>query len=226
MFAILVLALSLTQPSPPSMLHDVQATTTVHGSATVMTQRETSSGGVAEKGVAEIIAGLTGAAENFQNTVKDVETLMNESKESQEKGAAALDRMLVALHGAEASVSEQSQIWIQCTTLLKLWQDRQKQIAQKAVQDPRYAEMADAWSSRINQAAGLRTNITSERNRLNAAIADAERNKEFLVDLYSLGAADKVLAGLQKMNDQLKALGDGLAGMVAQAQKMKAGPAS
>ena len=172
---------------------------------------------------AAVIAGLTKSAEDFQKTVSEVSEMLKNSAESREQGAAALDKMLAALRGVEASVSDQGAIWQQYATMLEAWQKNQKQTEERAVQDPEFRAQADAWALKVHEAADLRTHITEERNRVHGMIAEVEHDREIELGWYSLGQADKALAGLRKMNTQLGTLNDDLALMVTQARKVGSG---
>jgi hypothetical protein len=199
-----------------------QSTTTFQGSMNVTTQNRTGAP-AGQAGPAEIITGLARSAETFQDTVREVQKLLADSAASRETGTAALDRMLTALRGVEASVSDQGEIWQQYAVMIRSWQQNQRQSEERALQDPAFREQADAWGKRVAEAGDLRANIARERNRVRALIGDVERDREVLLGWYSLGQADRALQGLRRVSEDLTTLNDGLSDMVQRARRIGAG---
>jgi chromosome segregation ATPase len=165
----------------------------------------------------------TKSAEDFQKTVTEVTQMLQNSSQSREQGAAALDKMLNALRGVEASVSDQGPIWQQYANMLSNWEKNQKQMEDRAVEDPAFRGQADAWAQKVHEAADLRAHIAQERNRVQTMIADVERDRDLVLGWYSLGQADKALDGLRKMNTQLENLNNDIGSMLQQAKRVGAG---
>jgi len=175
----------------------------------------------AEASPQQMLESITRMAETFKATVAETQAAIGDSARSEERGAAALDRMLAAAREAGELVSENSDIWRQINQTLTVWQRNQREAEDKAMTDSTYRELADSWGGRIRQVNELRSQILRERGRTMATLDGIEAQRGRIIEWYKLGDADRALAGLRQIGNQLTEFNNNLDAMVASAQRLQ-----
>ena len=74
--------------------------------------------------MADLFTKVSTAAKDLESSLADLETKIQESRDSIEKGGEALDAMLASVTAVNGSMAEDSAIWTELGALLDLWEER------------------------------------------------------------------------------------------------------
>jgi len=151
----------------------------------------------------QLLEGVRGTALNLQDTVALLgESILN-SQNSAENGAAVLEQMLAAANDVNASLDRDSEIWINLEDLLEDWSARRDDLTARSGPNPALGPIAEQWQVRIDQARALRTQILDQATDSATMVEQIEEQREVILELYAVGAADAVLATMQALSAEL-----------------------
>lgn len=149
---------------------------------------------------------VTTLADQLKADLTDLETSIQSSRDSIEKGGQVLDTMLGSVTELNQSLAEDQPVWSELNALLDLWEQRRKTALEKSETNPEFSKIADEWSTRIKTARELRGQISTERANSLALIRAIEADRDIVLAYYELGQADKAIEGLQRVSQNLQAL--------------------
>jgi hypothetical protein len=174
----------------------------------------------AEPDMTKLLENVNTVAKELQANLADLETSIKDSRDS-EKGKQVLDEMLASVTAVHKSMAEDSAIWQELDSLLKLWEKRRKETLQKSESNPAFGPIAKAWEEKIKTARDLRKQISTERANSVALIRSIESDREIVLSYYELGQADKAIAGLQKVSANLTSLNNNMQNIVKTASAVQ-----
>ena len=164
----------------------------------------------AEPSMSGLFEKVTKVAEDLQASLADLESNIQESRNSIEKGGEVLDEMLASVTAVHDSMAEESEIWSELDALLDLWEQRRKTALEKSETNPAFLKIADEWKAKIHSAKELRKQISEERANSIALMQAIGEDREMVLAYYELGQADKALESLTKVSDSLVALNENM----------------
>jgi tetratricopeptide (TPR) repeat protein len=170
--------------------------------------------------MANLLESVNNVANELQNNLKDLEASIQDSRDSQEKGAKVLDEMLASVTAVHQNMAEDGAIWKELDSLLELWEQRRKETLQKSESNPAFVPIAKAWQDKINTARELRKQISTERANSMALMRSIEADREIVLAYYDLGQADKAIEGLQKVGANLSNLNNNMQKIVKTASSV------
>jgi len=167
-----------------------------------------------EPDMANLFSNVNNVAKELQENLSELEANIEASRNSHEKGAAVLDEMLASVAAVYSSMTEESEIWTELDSLLELWEERRKTALEKSETNPAFLQIAYEWKSKISTAKELRKQISTERANSLALMRSIESDRDIVLAYYDLGQADKAIAGLQKVGNNLKKLNNNMQNIV------------
>ena len=170
--------------------------------------------------MANLLQSVNDVANQLQNNLKDLEASIQDSRDSQEKGAKVLDEMLASVTAVHKNMAEDSAIWKELDGLLDLWEQRRKETLKKSESNPAFVPIAKAWQDKINTARELRKQISTERANSVALMRAIESDRDIVLAYYDLGQADKAIEGLQKVGANLTNLNNNMQKIVKTASSV------
>ena len=187
-------------------------------------QQSTTDTGAAASGepnMTRLFENVNAIAEELKASLADLESNIEDSRNSMEKGGEVLDAMLASVNSVHGSMAEESEIWTELTSLLDLWEERRKTALEKSESNPEFAKIADEWQGKISVAKDLRNQISTERANSLALIRAIESDREIVLAYYELGQADKAIEGLQKVGASLANLNESMQQIVQTASTVE-----
>lgn len=170
--------------------------------------------------MANLLQSVNDVANQLQNNLKDLEASIQDSRDSQEKGAKVLDEMLASVTAVHKNMAEDSAIWKELDGLLDLWEQRRKETLKKSESNPAFVPIAKAWQDKINTARELRKQISTERANSVALMRAIKSDRDIVLAYYDLGQADKAIEGLQKVGANLTNLNNNMQKIVKTASSV------
>lgn len=175
----------------------------------------------AQPDMAKLLENVNNVAKELQANLSDLETSIQESHNSMEKGAQVLDEMLASVTAVHKSMAEDSAIWKELDSLLELWEKRRKETLQKSESNPAFAPVAKAWEDKIKTAKDLRRQISTERANSVALMRSIESDRDIVLSYYELGQADKAIDGLKRVSTNLSNLNNNMQNIVKTASTVQ-----
>jgi len=198
-------------------LVNAQSDETTNSTAVQSTGSASSS---AQPNMANLLQNVNDVAHQLQTNLKNLEASIQDSRDSQEKGAKVLDEMLASVTAVHENMAEDSAIWKELDGLLDLWEQRRKETLQKSESNPAFIPIAKAWQEKINTARQLRQQISTERANSVALMRSIESDRDIVLSYYDLGQADKAIEGLKKVSANLASLNDNMQTIVKTASSV------
>jgi chromosome segregation ATPase len=157
---------------------------------------------------------VNAVAAQLQENLSGLETNIQASRDSIEKGGEVLDAMLASVKRVNASMDENSEIWTELSGLLELWEQRRQETLTKSESNPAFQPIAQAWQSRLDTGRQLRNQISTERANSLALMRAIESDRDIVLAYYELGQADKAIESLQQVSANLTSLNENMQAIV------------
>ena len=174
--------------------------------------------------MANLFQKVNEVAQQLQLNLSDLETNIQASRDSIEKGGQVLDAMLASVVAVHGSMAEDSEIWKELGALLELWEERRKETLQKSEANPAFLPVAQGWQTKLDTARELRNQISTERANSMALMRAIEADRDIVLAYYELGQADKAIEGLQKVSAGLTSLNENMQTIVKTADAAQQPP--
>ena len=178
----------------------------------------------AQPDMANLFQKVNQVAQQLQANLSDLETNIQASRDSIEKGGQVLDAMLASVVAVHGSMAEDSEIWKELGALLELWEERRKETLQTSEANPAFLPVARGWQTKLDTARELRNQISTERANSVALMRSIESDRDIVLAYYELGQADKAIEGLQKVGASLASLNENMQTIVKTADAAQQPP--
>lgn len=166
--------------------------------------------------VTQLMTEVKATADKLQTNVGNLGERIKGSANSAEEGAKLLDEMLTSAREVQASLDRDSEIWTQLNGLIDDWAKKRETFAEKAAAQPEFADIAEAWQKKIDNANALREQILVQAAESESLVDQIESRREVVLAYYELDAADKVLESMQAISDDLTAMNASMKGILDQ----------
>lgn len=167
-----------------------------------------------EPNVAKLLTDVSSIAKDLQKRITELQTNIEASRTSSEKGKQVLEEMLSAVKAVHSSIAEDSAIWVELRALLSLWEERRKNALQQSETELRFKRIADEWDTRIKAANALRDQILTQRATSLSLLRSIEADQKVILAYYDLGDAGKVIESMQQIGTQLTTLNQNMQSIV------------
>lgn len=162
--------------------------------------------GEAEPDMERLFENVNSLAQRLQSDLETLESDIQGSRESIDRGGEVLENMLGSVTRLNESLAEDGPIWSELDALLELWEQRRTEALERSETNPAFTTIADEWKTRISTARDLRNQISTERANSLALIQAIEADREIVLAYYELGQADKAIEGLTRVQQSLQDL--------------------
>lgn len=176
--------------------------------------------------MANLFQKVNEVAQQLQANLGDLETNIQASRDSIEKGGQVLDEMLASVSRVHESMAEDSEIWKELDALLALWEQRRQETLKKSEANPAFLPVAQSWQTKLDTGRTLRNQISTERANSVALMRSIESDRDIVLAYYELGQADKAIEGLQKVSANLSSLNANMQAIVKTANEAQQTPIS
>lgn len=156
--------------------------------------------------VGELLGGVAEIAKRLQGTVANLDSRIEESKTSAERGDALLTEMLTSARDLQQSLGRDSEIWTDLSALFDDWNKKRDDALKQSETKPQFKEIATLWQSKIDEAMKLREQILAQAAESEALVDAIEAQREIVLAYYEVNAADKVLESMRAMSEDLGAM--------------------
>jgi len=175
-------------------------------------------------GIDSLFQQVNTVAEELQASLTELESSIEASRTSMEKGAEVLDAMLASVSNVHQSMAEDSPIWQELDAVLQLWEQRRKETLAKSETNPAFQPIAQAWQTRLETARQLRNQISNERANSLALMRAIEADREIVLAHYELGQAEQAIEGLKRVSANLTSLNENMKKIVDTASDARQAP--
>ena len=165
-------------------------------------------------------------AAQLQANLNGLESSIQASRDSIEKGGEVLDAMLASVTRVNESMAEDSEIWKELDALLELWEERRKETLAKSESNPAFLPIAQSWQGKLDKGRELRNQISTERANSVALMRAIQADRDIVLAYYELGQADKAIEGLRKVSANLTTLNENMQAIVKTASDAQQVPIS
>lgn len=168
--------------------------------------------------IAQLVEDVNAIADTLQANISGVRDALTAAADSRESGAKLLDQMQTSIEAVHGSLAEDSDIWTELKRVMDIWDENRKAALEKSETNPRFAEVAEGWSVRIQQAGDLRKQILDQRANSMAMLDQVMSERELVLAYYELGQADRALEAMQTVSDDLGRMNDSMRAIVDQTE--------
>lgn len=174
------------------------------GSSSAWAQEETTAE-AEDEDIADLLASITGMANELEGSLGDLEERIQASRESAEQGAEVLDLMSSALENVHDRLERDSEIWQELDAMLQQWEDDMAAAQARAASDPRWQARADAWGERIQTGVEIRRQLGEQAVEANSLIRHISGERELILEDYRLGEAQRAVDAMADVGNQMTA---------------------
>jgi len=167
-----------------------------------------------EPNVAKLLTDVSSIAKDLQKRITELQTNIEASRTSSERGKQVLEEMLSTVKDVHGSIAEDSAIWQELRALLGLWEERRKNALQQSETELRFKKIADEWDTKIKTANTLRDQILTQRATSLSLLRSIEADQKVILAYYDLGDAGKVIESMQQISGQLTTLNQNMQSIV------------
>lgn len=179
----------------------------------------------AEANQAIVVANITTLTDTLRENIADLDNSLVSADETLNNASAILDGLLDSVASMTDLIAEDGETWTRLTALLVEFEDERTRVSQRAqaTGNPALQQIAGMWGERIDTLSSLRSDISRERARTRALLADLENEREVVVELIKVGAADMVIDNMRAIRDNLVAVNDDMQVMLDKALQIDGG---
>lgn len=159
--------------------------------------------------------------ENIVSLNKGIESSDNALKNAPQ----ILDDLLKSVEEINGSIAEDSETWKELSRMIGQYEGERARVAKRANEtgNAKLQEIAGLWQEKVGKAGSLRDDISRERARSQALINELKENREIVVELVKLDAADLVIQNMQAIRDNLVSVNDDMQVMLDKAKDLDSG---
>ena len=168
--------------------------------------------------IAQLVEDVNAIADTLQANISGVRDALTAAADSRENGAKLLDQMQTSIEAVHGSLAEDSDIWTELKRVMDIWDENRKAALEKSETNPAFADIAEDWSFKIQQAGDLRKQILDQRANSMAMLDQVMSERELVLAYYELGQADRALEAMQTVSDDLGRMNDSMRAIVDQTE--------
>ena len=168
--------------------------------------------------IAQLVEDVNAIADTLQANISGVRDALTAAADSRENGAKLLDQMQTSIEAVHGSLAEDSDIWTELKRVMDIWDENRKAALEKSETNPAFADIAEEWSFKIQQAGDLRKQILDQRANSMAMLDQVMSERELVLAYYELGQADRALEAMQTVSDDLGRMNDSMRAIVDQTE--------
>ena len=159
---------------------------------------------------------VTNAAASMAANVEAVTTALDASIGSAEEAQQVLGSMEEAVRAALGSLADDGVVWSQLQLALETWEEKRQAALDKAVEQPSFEDIAEAWGDKITDAQALRSTIVEQRAGSLATLEEILERRDIIIANFELQRADAALEALREVRSNLATINDTMGSILEQ----------
>ena len=159
---------------------------------------------------------VTSAAEAMKANIELVTAALSASISGAEAAEELLGSMEVAVRSALGSLADDGVVWSQLQLALETWEEKRQAALDKAVEQPSFEEIADAWGQKITDAQQLRSMIVEQRAGSTATLGEILERRDIIIANFELERADAALEALRAVHATVSTINDSMGSILEQ----------
>lgn len=178
----------------------------------------------AEANQAIVVENITALTETLRENIASLDVTLASADDTLSNAPAVLDGLLASVEEMTDVIAEDGETWTRLNALIVEFESERTRVADRANQtgNATLQRIASMWDERVETVFSLREDISRERARTRALLLELGDEREIVVELIKVGAADMVIENMRAIRDNLVAVNDDMQVMLDKAQQIEA----
>ncbi len=172
-----------------------------------------------------LVDNVSKMVETLRENIASLDQGIQTSDNALKNAPKILDDLLKSVEEINGSIAEDSETWKELSSLIDRFEGERARVAKRANEtgNAQLQNIAGLWQEKVAKAGSLRDDISRERARSQALINELRDNREVVIELVKLDAADLVIKNMQAIRDNLVSVNDDMQVMLDKAKELDSG---